>query len=297
MKKPKSILLAMIQPRVIVEPDPEKNVDKAISYIESASKKKVDLVLFPEGYPGPILRKPKIFYDAGPRITVAAKDHKVAVCWSRMEHCDDGHFRLVVYVIDSNGSQILRYGRTHPATLPLRETEVWVAPGDEGPPLFSLNGVPMSVVVCSELWIPEYARVAAICGVEVILSPAGGRFTSLKENWEIVARARAIENLCYLALTNNIWGDEVGSAMITGPEKVEASSGTQEMICATIDLERVRWLRARDDSISEPKPFSSIPGLLRARRPELFKELVKSQKNLFDYFNKKNTSEVKEEVA
>jgi len=38
----------MIQPRVIVEPDPEKNVDKAISYIESASKKKVDLVLFPE---------------------------------------------------------------------------------------------------------------------------------------------------------------------------------------------------------------------------------------------------------
>jgi hypothetical protein len=85
--------------------------------------------------------------------------------------------------------------------------------------------------------------------------------------------------------------------MITGPEKVEAFSGTQEMICATIDLERVRWLRARDDSISEPKPFSSIPGLLRARRPELFKELVKSQKNLFDYFNKKNTSEVIEEVA
>jgi len=286
MKKPKKLRLVMVQPRIIVEPDPERNVEKAISYIESASKGNADLVLFPEGYPGPILRKPKLFYEAAPRINEAAKEHKVAVCWSRMEHCADGHFRLVAYVIDSSGTQILRYPRAHTATLPLRETKVWVAPGDKGPPLFSLNGVPMSVVVCSELWIPEYTRVAAICGAEVILSPAGGGFTSLKENWEIIARARAIENLCYLALTNNIWGNEVGSAMISGPEKIEAASGTEEMIFGSIDLERVRWLRSRDDSISEPKPFASIPGLLRARRPELFKELTRSQEHLFDYYKK-----------
>ena len=124
-------------------------------------------------------------------------------------------------------------------------------------------------------------------GAELILSPSGGKFTSLKDNWEIIARARAIENLCYVALTNNIWGNEVGSAMISGPEKIEATSGTEEMVLSTIDLERVRWLRSRDDSIKEPKSFKSIPGLLRARRPELFKEITRSQENLFDYYKEK----------
>ena len=53
MKKPKKLRLVMVQPRIIVEPDPERNVEKAISYIESASNGNADLVLFPEGYPGP----------------------------------------------------------------------------------------------------------------------------------------------------------------------------------------------------------------------------------------------------
>jgi len=103
--------------------------------------------------------------------------------------------------------------------------------------------------------------------------------------------------LCYLALTNNIWGNEVGSAMISGPEKIEAASGTEEMIFGSIDLERVRWLRSRDDSISEPKPFASIPGLLRARRPELFKELTRSQEHLFDYYKKKFPAEKVKKVV
>ena len=284
IKKSKSFRLAMVQPRIIVEPDPEKNVERALFYIDKASKENVDLVLFPEGYPGPILRKPKHFYDATNAICKTAKDKKIAVCWSRMEHCSDGHYRLVVYLVDSSGLEILRYPRTHPATLPLSETKVWVAPGEKGPPLFKIKGVLLSVIVCSELWIPEYVRLAAVSGAEVILSPAGGGFTSLKENWEIIARARAIENLCYVALTNNIWEHEKGSAMIIGPEKIEEKSETKEIIFNTLDLERVSFLRSRDDSIKEPKTFSSIPGLLRARRPELYKELSTSRKNSFDYY-------------
>ena len=287
MKSLKNMRLALIQPRIIIDPDPEKNVDKAVSYIETASKENANLVLFPEGYPGPILRRPKFFYDATHKINAAAKKYKICVCWSRMEYCKDGYFRLVVYVIDHNGTQLIRYPRTHPATIPIEETEVWVAPGDKGPPIFRINGVLTSIAVCSELWIPEYVRVAAIGGAELILSPSGGKFTSLKDNWEIIARARAIENLCYVALTNNIWGNEVGSAMISGPEKIEAASGTEEIVLSSIDLERVRWLRSRDDSIKEPKSFKSIPGLLRARRPDLFKEITRSQENLFDYYKEK----------
>ena len=61
------------------------------------------------------------------------------------------------------------------------------------------------------------------------------------------------------------------------------SSGTEELLLATLDLDRVEWLRSHDDSMVEPKAFSSIPGLLRARRPELYEELVKPGPDLYDF--------------
>lgn len=275
--------MGLAQPRVVTEPDPEANVARATDLVARAAADGAHLVVFPEGYPGPVLRRPKAAYDAAERMAEAAATNEVAVCWSRMEHCDDGHYRLVVYVVDESGSQVLRYPRAHPATIPPEETEVWVAPGNDLG-WFRVRGVPMGVVVCSELWIPEPTRAHAVGGAEVILSPAGGGFTTLTSNWQIIARARAIENLCYVALTNNIWDDEVGAAMVAGPEHVVAASGSEELVMATLDLARVRWLRSRDDSLVEPKPFWSIPGLVRARRPELYEDLVKPAPDLYDFF-------------
>ena len=39
--------------------------------------------------------------------------------------------------------------------------------------------------------------------------------------------------------------------------------------------------------MAEPKPFTSIPGLLRARRPELYADLVAPQHDAFDYVDGK----------
>ena len=71
--------------------------------------------------------------------------------------------------------------------------------------------------------------------------------------------------------------------MIAGPEHVVAASGDEELIVATLDLSRVRWLRDHDDSIVEPKPFASIPGLVRFRRPELYGDLVAAADDLYDF--------------
>lgn len=277
-----TLRLAVAQPRTVVEPDAEVNVARAVELAARAATLGAELITFPEGYPGPVLTKPKDDYEAGPGMESAAQEHGIAICWSRMERCGDGYYRLVVYVIDKGGHQVIRYERVHPATLPPDETRVWVAPGDSLA-FLDLDGVGIGIVVCSELWIPEPTRALALQGAELILSPAGGGFTSLTENWQTIIRARAIENLCYVAMTNNIWRDEVGAAMIAGPEYVAVSSGTEELLLATLDLDRVGWLRSHDDSMVEPKGFSSIPGLLRARRPELYDDLVKPGPGLYDF--------------
>jgi len=279
----RSIRVAAAQPRVVVDPDPELNVARATDLVARAARDGVDVLLFPEGYPGPILRRPTRQFDARERMAESASDNGVALCWSGMELCDDGLYRLVVYVVDADGRQLLRYPRAHPATIPPHETDVWVAPGDDLG-FVTIHGVPIGVVVCSELWVPETTRVLALRGAELILSPAGGGFTTLTSNWQAIVRARAIENNCYVMLTNNIWVEEMGAAMIAGPEHIASASGFEELVTATLDLDRVRWLRDRDDSLVDPKQFWSIPGLTRARRPELYGDLVKPAEDLYDFF-------------
>ena len=54
-----------------------------------------------------------------------------------------------------------------------------------------------------------------------------------------------------------------------------------ELALAELDLVRARWLRDHDDSMAEPKPFRSLPGLLRARRPKLYGELAAPREGLY----------------
>lgn len=277
-----SFRLGIAQPRAIPTPEAEKNVALATELVARATARGAQLILFPEGFPGPLIRGPLDEYDAYAPMSEAAGEHGIAVCWSRTELCKDGEYRLVVYVVGPDGNQILRYERVHPASIPLHESKVHVSPGhDFG--MFDLDGVAMGIIVCSELWIPEPTRVLAIRGAEVILSPAGGGFTSLTENWKIIVRARAIENSAFVALTNNIWEAEEGAAMIAGPEHVLVASGFDELIVADLDLSRSRWLRDHDDSLAEPKQFDSIPGLVRFRRPELYGDLAASADDSYDF--------------
>ncbi len=280
---PTSYTLAMAQPRRIPGDDGTPNVDHAVELVQAAADSGADLICFPEFSPGPI-RAADEFYDAGPAMADAAEANSINVVWSRTERCEDGLNRLCVYVIGRSGETVLRYERTHPATIPSTEKNEGelVSPADVFGN-FELDGLPMGIVVCSEMWTPEVARIVALRGAEIILSPAGGGFTALTRNWMMVNQVRAIEDVCYGGLAGNLWGDEEGAAMITGPEHPVAFAGRQELIVGTLDLERLRWLRDNDDSMVEPKAFTSIPGLLRARRPELYAELAAPQADAFDY--------------
>jgi hypothetical protein len=58
------------------------------------------------------------------------------------------------------------------------------------------------------------------------------------------------------------------------------------VLLGDLDLARLRWLRETDDSMANPKPFTSLPGLLRARRPQLYGVLSAPADGLYDYEGK-----------
>ena len=282
MKAPDGLRLALAQPAIDATAPEQSRIEDAVALISEAGDRSADLVLFPESFPGPITAG--LDYDAGPPIAAACREAGVAACWGRVEPIDGGRFVTVVLLTGADGRPAGRYVRSHPATGDVHPilSGAPMAPGD-APGLFELDGLKLGVVVCSELWNPELCRILALRGAEVLLAPAGGGFHRVAENWQLMARARAVENEMYVGLTQQLFRGETGSALVAGPEEVLVSEAGPGLLVADLDLLRVRWLRGRDDSMEEPKPFSSLPGLLRARRPELYGELGAESDDLYDF--------------
>ena len=274
--------LAVAQPEIDPDREERGRVDDAIRLITEAGAAGAGLVLFPESYPGPI--SAGLDFDAGPAIAEACRAAGTAACWGRVESLGDGRFVTVVLLTDRDGTEAGRYVRSHPATGDVHPvlSGAPMAPGPE-PGLFEIDGLKLGVVVCSELWNPELCRVLALRGAEVLLAPAGGGFGRVAENWRLMARARAVENEMFVGLTQQLMEGESGSALIAGPEDVLASGTGPGLLVADLDFERARWLRGRDDSMEDPKSFSSLPGLVRARRPELYGELGAPADGLYDF--------------
>lgn len=283
-----SLTLAVVQPRTTVDPDPAESTARLAGYLAEAAGGGAELAVFPEGFPGPLRHSGS--FDAEPEISRLARDRSCGVCWSRVERGEDGNWHVVAYLHDREGERRARYVRAHPATGDVHATlsGVGLHPGPELV-VADFHGVPVGLLICSELWLPEVARVLAVRGAEVLLAPAGGGFGAVGANWQLIARARAIENECCVAMTSHVFGTEPGFALIAGPEDVLAHSTEEEVIVGTCDLERLRWLRASDDSMVSPKPFASLPGTLRARRPQLYGELTRPRDDLFDYDRPQHT--------
>ena len=277
-----SLRLAVVQPHAHPPASAERNVDDAVGHVRAAAADGAQLVLFPEGYPGPLRVESR--FDAEPALAAAAREAGCAVCWSRVEQLEDRLYRKVAYLHGPDGERALRYVRGHPATGDVHPVLSGTAlmPGD-GFGLADVLGVRVGVLICSELWITEIARVLALGGAQVLLAPAGGGFGAVAENWQLVARVRALENHCFVGMTQNLFGDEDGAALIAGPEGLLADGPRDAIVTADLDLARARWMRERDDSMEKPKPFRALPGLLRARRPELYGALVEPRLGLYDY--------------
>src|SRR5260370_35419460 len=85
----------------------------------------------------------------------------------------------------------------------------------------------IGLLFCSELFVPELARILMLRGADLIVAPGGGVHSStrtqLQDTWRAVARARAAENLVFVVVTQNLFGaSRRGRACIASPERMLA---------------------------------------------------------------------------
>lgn len=266
--------LGVVQPRTRVGEDEEMNVKEAARFIDEASARGAELVLFPETYPGPWTAGRR--YDPLEALTAQAKAagiHVVAGTTEPVPDTPDG-YHIVELVIGPDGRLLGKYRRTCPhGPYIYKGGTLWdfnYTPADELPVWETPLGV-IGINICSEVFVPELQRILALKGAEIILLPAGW-VMDFNENWLTLVRARAVENLAITATCHNLIGHNEGMAMVASPERVLAYSKGEGLLLVDIDLERIRELRGLRPKMSGTHEFATIPGVLGFRRPEVFRK-------------------------
>jgi predicted amidohydrolase len=293
------IRLGLVQPRTYYGDEEPRNLDEARRYVAQAGALGVDLLLFPENYPGPYRRDGR--FEVVEPMRAAAAEHGVGLAVGTSFEVEEGSGRcqIACVLIDRHGEVAGITRRTHPKGPYIYEGgDLWDFTYEETD---ELNVVDMGwgkvgVVTCSEVFVPEVARVLALRGAELCLFPTGILIDELgyTDNWRTLVRARAIENLMYTAVTVNLFPPEFadqyrqapiddapsasgltrGIAMIASPERVLAQSESPGILTADLDLERVRRLRATEEELIGPAPYRTIPGILTWRRPDVLRSLT-----------------------
>src|ERR671910_1536844 len=88
-------------------------------------------------------------------------------------------------------------GRTY------RESE-HEAPGDEIVLSELANGEGLGLTICYDLRFPELYRILAVRGATVVAIPAAFTETTTRDHWEVLLRARAIEDQCFVVAANQV---------------------------------------------------------------------------------------------
>ncbi len=268
------IRVAAVQPHSASGPRERDNVEAAVHAISTAAALGARLIVFPEGYPGPT--NPRNGYDSLEPLGTEARRQSVFVVAGRIEPDGKGRYHVALYLIGPQGETVGVYRRTTPeGPYIYHDIDVWqfdYSPASELP-VFETELGTIGMLVCSEVYVPELSRILALQGADIIVYPAGGAINELLPSWRTMVCARAIENLVYTLATQNLYGPEEGVAIIAGPEGTLAMASGEAILTADLDLDRLNYLRQEDERIVFPKPYRTVPGLMRWRRPELYHAL------------------------
>jgi N-carbamoylputrescine amidase len=172
-------------------------------------------------------------------------------------------------VIDADGTLVGKTRMVHITDYEGFHEQGYYAPGDTGAPVYETAVGRVGVAICYDRHYPEYMRAMALGGAGLVVVPQAGATGEWPEGlYEAEMRVAAFQNGYYVALCNRVGTEErldfAGESFVCAPDGVvtaRAGQGTEEVLLAEVDFERVRSSHAR-------RLF------LRDRRPELYAEWI-----------------------
>jgi len=238
--------------------DKTANLDKAEAFITSAARQGARLVVLPEVFlwrgqrqeertaaesiPGP----------STSRLAALARQLRIHLVAGTILETSEGasHAGSKVFntsvLFDAHGEIVARYRKLHlfdvdlPGQVTIRESDTRLH-GDTVVTVPTELGV-IGMTVCYDLRFPELYRQQTLAGAEIITIPSAFTFPTGAAHWEILLRARAIENQVYVIAPDQVGRSpsgmvDFGNSMIVDPwgKPLARAADREMMILAEID--------------------------------------------------------------
>jgi predicted amidohydrolase len=259
--------------------DVQQNLRAAANLIRQAATAGAELILLPENFAvldgGPLsqyaeregddtallqhflkdqAQTNQVFVIAG---TMPMATRPLRAGESEVETIRDGRVRPASLVYNPEGEVIARYDKMHLFDVQVEDKQAQYSESKsfEAGDQVVLVDTPMGRIglsICYDLRFPELYRRLLDGGAELLTVPSAFTKVTGEAHWEVLLRARAIENQCYVLAANhggvhNAMRETFGHSMIVDPwgrilAEVEEGEG---FACADIDLEALHELRAK----------------------------------------------------
>jgi predicted amidohydrolase len=252
-----------------VEEDLEQNLATALRLVKDAAAAGADVVVLPEMVDyhgddaGVAAIKASIPGPVSERFAAAAREHGVWLLAGSIHEAIDGDERTynTSVLFDRNGVEQARYRKIHlydvqiPGQVDALES-VTIAPGEEVVTA-DIDGHTAGLAICYDLRFPELFRGLMEQGAEFMFLPAAFTLFTGKDHWEVLIRARAIENQAYMLASGQQGKDKrgrttYGRSMIVDPwgTVLAVAPDGEGFAMANLDFERLRTIRQELPSIA-----------------------------------------------
>jgi deaminated glutathione amidase len=131
------------------------------------------------------------------------------------------------------------------------------APGNDVVLTTTADGVEVGLTVCYDVRFPELYRILAVRGARILTIPAAFTLPTTRDHWEVLVRARAIEDQCFVIAANQV-GEHAqglrsgGRSMIVDPWGLvlAQAADSETVITADLDLDAQDAIRTRLPSLA-----------------------------------------------
>lgn len=268
----KKTLFAAIQ--MASGPNVSANLIEAGRLIEKAATQGARLVVLPENFAlmgKNDTDKLEVGEDDGKGpiqdfLAKTAERHKVWLVGGTMPiRGSVGKVRAACVVHDDKGQRVGRYDKIHlfdvsvPGTEEHYKESATIEAGEQALVLDTPFGR-LGLTVCYDIRFPELYRQMAAVGMDILAVPSAFTARTGAAHWEILVRARAIENQCYTIAANqggfHLSGRETyGHSMIVDPWGVVIASQAQNagVVIAEYDRDRLEKVRTAFPALAHIK--------------------------------------------
>ena len=237
------------------------NIERAERLVRAAATDGAELVCLPEKWallgPGEVIADGAEPLD-GPIVTAAsgwARELGIHLCAGSVpeDPGDGGKPFNTSVLIDPSGEVVASYRKLHMFDVEVEGTEYRESEHERaGEDLATATAgeLELGLTVCYDLRFPELFRILALRGATAFTVPAAFTAVTGRAHWEILLRARAVENSAFVIAAGQVGKAEPhyeswGHSMLVDPwgRVLAAVEDGEGHACADLDLAELRRIR------------------------------------------------------